>query len=73
MSYESRIRELEHKLSSEEDHIHWMVPDPSGGCRAPDPKDCNACVKSNFKLHYIISINLRTGKKMELPTDLLKT
>lgn len=66
MSIESRLKKLESRQAVNEDHIHWMVPDGSGGCRAPNPKDCETCREADYKLHYIILFNLRTGRKLPL-------
>ena len=67
MNIEGRIRQLESKRSSKEDHhIHWMVPDPSGGVIAPNPKDCEICVSSDYKNRFIILFNLRNKKSLEI-------
>jgi hypothetical protein len=67
MSLESRIQVLERKRSYEDDeHIHWMIPNASGGASSPNPKDCKICVESDFKNHYTILFNLRSGKPLEL-------
>ena len=67
MSIESRIQQLEHKQNSKNDHhIHWMVPNPLGGVIAPNPKDCETCIASNFKNRFIILFNLRNKKPLEL-------
>ena len=66
MSLESRIIRLENMQQSHDDHIHWMVPDASGGASAPNPKDCKICVASDYKSHFVILFNLRSKEPIEL-------
>lgn len=67
MSIKSRIQQLERKQNAKDDHhIHWMVPDQSGGAIAPNPKDCQTCLTSNFKNRFIILFDLRNKKPLEL-------
>ncbi len=66
MSIESRIRELERKRSSQDDHhIHWMIPNPLGGVIAPNPKDCETCLATDYKNRYIILYNMRPDKNQK--------
>ncbi len=66
MSLESRIQQLERKRNAKDDHhIHWMVPNPSGGLIAPNPKECETCLQSAFKNRFIILFDMRLNKNQK--------